>query len=216
MKQIINESERVQQLFNCLPGDEDHRGNKYKSEREWWVLGSLKKIFDGEYIEFPEFAVKLEENDTDFAISFDDKNIFKKIQITEIPPIENMSKSNPLNKIDIWKVYEEIIYKKLIANFGKNNWLVIYFDIRYSQITSIGTWHNTILNMSRKLTLPKHNYEKIIVMNPKGTAAISIFPYFFIICPEWRSNTTIVEGIIISKKNYYKILKEYHTKLSIK
>ncbi|MFZ1520166.1 MAG: hypothetical protein WAU11_15420 [Ignavibacteriaceae bacterium] len=211
MNNVLEELERVQKLFNSLPGDEDHRGNKYKSDREWWVLGNLKKIFDGEYIEFPDYATKLPEHNTDFSTSFDGKTVFKQIQITEIPPLENLSKGTSTVKIDIWAKYEEILKKKLKAKFGSNNWLVVYFDIRYSQITSIGTWHNTLLRMSKKINFPKHHFEKIIVMDPRGSAAISIFPYFFIICPEWMPGSTIIDEMIVNKNTYYNALKKFAT-----
>ena len=77
MKKILDELDRVESLFNSLEKDEDHRNNIYKEDREWWVLGRVKKIFDGEYIPFPDYAKKLPEDDTDFIISFDGKRKYK-------------------------------------------------------------------------------------------------------------------------------------------
>ena len=201
MKLILDEYNRVVKIFENLEGPEDHRNRIYKLDREWWVLGRLKIIFNKESLghEFPDYADKLSENDTDFVISFDGEKKYKKIQITEVPPLEIINK-NIKKKLDNWSAYKMIVNKKLKSDFGKNNWLIIYFDLLYSHISSSGYWHNTILNISGSIDLANNKYERIIIIDSRGDAAVSIFPFLFVIRPEWRSKSTIIDHILLRRK----------------
>lgn len=203
MNLILDELKRVEQIFDNFETRGKHRNRKYKEDREWWILGKTKQIFDKEAIKFPSYAKKLSENDTDFDLSFDGKNLYKKIQITECPPLDYLLKENSNQSINLWEFYKNIILKKLQYQFGKNNWLLIYFDIRYSAISENGFWHTAILRKSEQLDFSKCTYERIIIIDSKAEAAVSVYPFRYVIRPEWNETSTIVDQCIFRKSIYY-------------
>jgi hypothetical protein len=152
MKNIFEEYLKIESEFRKLPGLNDHRNRKYKDPREWWILGRLKLIFNKEKLNsfFPDYANKLPENDTDFEISFDGKIVYKYIQIIELPPIE-ISRIGIENRESIRDLYVNVVNQKFLSDFGVNNWLIVYFDIPYHYISEYGYWHNSILEISKKL-----------------------------------------------------------------
>jgi hypothetical protein len=201
MKKILDEYLKIKNQFNVLSSGE-HRKRLYKDQREWWILGRFKMILDMENFndKFPDYADKLPEDHTDFVISYNGKKVFKYIQITEIPPIE-ITNICRFNDHDIWAHYTTIINKKLTYDFGKNNWLLIYFDIAYGKIYSNGFWHNVILEISRRIDFSFCKYEKIFVIDSKGDAAVSLYPYLFVIRPEWCSGATIIDQLFLRQDN---------------
>jgi|GEM_PF-1934104 hypothetical protein len=208
MKKISDELNRIEKIFDNLEIGK-HRTREYKEDREWWVLGKLKMIFQNENLNFPNYAEKLEENDTDFNISYDGEVFYKGLQITEVVPLEykyrEIKDSNV--KMNIWEYYEDVLMNKLNMHFGPNNWLVIYFDELYSKINNNGYWHNVILERSKKLNLSKNTYEKILAIDSRGDAAVSLYPYLFVISPEWNHQSTIIDQCLYRKNTYYKNIK---------
>lgn len=204
MKKILDELNRVEKKFENLD-IEEHRNQKYKDDREWWVLGKLKLIFQNENLRFPDYAEKLEVDDTDFDISYDGEKIFKRIQITEVVPIEYKKRGgkNPEDIVDTWQLYEQILMNKLNMRFGLNNWLVIYFDELYSKLNDYGYWHNVILEKTKKIDFSKSTFEKILVIDSKGDAAVSLYPYLFVLRPEWCNDATMIDQCFYRKKSYY-------------
>lgn len=45
-----------------------------------------------------------------------------------------------------------------------------------------------------------NKYERIIVIDAKADSAVSIYPFFFVIRPEWGSNCTIIDQILLRKE----------------
>jgi hypothetical protein len=206
MKIILNELERIEKLFSELPGLKDHRKKEYKDDLEWWILGRFKKILENEGLKFPNYAEKLLQNDTDFVVSFDGSHKYKCIQITECVQVD-LKRGKLEKNTDIWKEYENVLMKKLNYDFGPDNWLLIYFDNSYFQISSNGSWHKAILQRSLKFDMSSCKYEKVIAIDARGNAAVELYPFSFVICPEWRNKSTIVDQCLYRKDSYYKMIK---------
>jgi hypothetical protein len=102
-------------------------------------------------------------------------------------------------------LYKDGLLKKLKDNFGLDSWLIIYFDNRYTQISSYGYWHNVILKRTLNIDLSESKYEKIIAIDAQGSAAVELYPFSYVICPEWRRQSTIIDECLFRKDSYYKI-----------
>lgn len=194
MKDIISELKRVQDTFENLESSKvkrGHRNRRYKDDTEWWILGKFKQILQNENIPFPNKASKNEQNDTDFVL---ENGI--SIQITEIVP-------KNLDEAEAWSKFVDVLNKKLLHEFGKNSWLLMYFDELYSNISDYGYWHNYILKRSQELLFSKCPYEKIFVINSSGEAAVSIYPYRFVIKPQWINKSTIIDECLFRYSPYY-------------
>lgn len=197
MKTINIELKRVQNVFTSLDQEaikKAHRNRIFGDDREWWILGKFKNILQTESIPFPDRASKLPQNDSDFKL---DNGVI--VQITETVP-------NNLDSSDAWSKFSTLLNNKFSHFFGKRSWLIIYFDILYSSISEYGYWHNYILKESLKLDFSNCPYEKIFVINASGEAAVSIFPYSFVIKPEWINGKTIIDKCLYQYNSYYKIL----------
>ena len=51
----------------------------------------------------------------------------------------------------------------------------------------------------------KYKDEKIIAIDAQGSAAVELYPFSYVICPEWRRQSTIIDKCIFRKDSYYKI-----------
>lgn len=83
------------------------------------VLGRIKLIIDERKFDssFPDYALKLDEDDSDFDLSYDGLHKSASTQITEIPSPEDIG-SNIDKPENIWDQYKKIVEKKLTHDFG--------------------------------------------------------------------------------------------------
>ena len=177
---------------------------KYKDEREWWILGHLIKLLKESNNPYPVYAKKTKPNDPDF-ITFDfKKKQFKPIEILEVltpnrkrgkeylesekitePYIEEIKKvKNP------WSSFVKKLNDKFLKIYQKDCWLIVYHNMNYGEISNYGFWHNTLLaNVEewRKKNFVNFSmcpYEKIYVLNSNVKAMVCIYPELKILVPE--------------------------------
>lgn len=213
-KLISNELDRVESLFKNRPYGNLFIDRKYKKDLEWWILAKMRSIVNKTKSRFPRYALDIEKNgEPDYYISKNGKTIFKKIEITEVlkpgrKRSDEYKGKNEIenNKLNIWSSFHERLEEKFKKDFGKNCWLIIYHNIRYTDITSIGVWHNTLLANLENIDFSKSKYEKIFVINAEGKAAVSIYPIRYIVYPELTDTFTFLDTLYIG--NYNK-LTEY-------
>lgn len=181
---------------------------KYKDQREWWILGHFINFLKESNNSYPFYAVKTIPNDPDFITYDIKKNEFKPVEILEVltpnrkraqeykaskkivePYIEEINKvENP------WTSFIQKLNDKFLKIYQENCWLIIYHNMDYGEITNYGFWHNTILaNVEewKNLNIVNFNkcpYEKIFVIDANPNALVSIYPEMKIIVPERLDN----------------------------
>lgn len=210
-KRISDELKRVDSLFRHKPFGTLIINRQFKKDLEWWILGRFQKIVNKTKSRFPKFGIDIEKNgEPDFYISKNGKTIFKKIEITEVlKPGRKRSyeykndKREKINAINIWSSFHERLSSKFNKNFGRDCWLIIYHNIRYSEITPYGVWHNTLLANMENFDFSSCRYEKIFVIDSSGKAAVSIYPIRYIIFPELTGTTTFIGKLFI--RDYSKL-----------
>lgn len=213
-KLINNELQRVEALFRDKPYGTLFKDRNYKKDLEWWILGKMRSIVNKTKSRFPRYALDIEKNgEPDFYISKNGKTLFKKIEITEVlkPRRKRSDEYKGKNAIEnntsnIWSSFHERIAEKSKKDYGKNCWLIIYHNIRYTDITSNGVLHDTLLANMEKINFSKVKYEKIFVMNAEGKASVSIYPIRYVVYPELTDTYTFLDGLFIRN---YKNLTDY-------
>ncbi|MCZ7616564.1 MAG: hypothetical protein M5T52_24135 [Ignavibacteriaceae bacterium] len=118
-------------------------------------MGRFLKIVNKTKSRFPGFGLDIEKNgEPDFYISKNGKTLFKKIEITEVlkpgrkRSLEYKNKSRDANEVsNIWSSFHERLNEKFKRDFGDDCWLIIYHNIRYTDITSVGFWHNMMTSL---------------------------------------------------------------------
>jgi len=144
---IEDEFEKVTTLAEKIRG-EFVISQRYKDEREWWILGHLIKLLKESNNPYPVYAKKTKPNDPDF-ITFDlNKKQFKPIEILEVltpnrkrgkeylesakiaePYIEEIKKvKNP------WSSFVEKLNDKFLKIYQKDCWLIVYHNMNYGEI----------------------------------------------------------------------------------
>jgi len=192
---IEEELERVN-LLNEKVGSEFLTSQKYRVHREWWILGSFVKLLKECNVEFPIYAVPTNPPDPDFMTYDNHQREYKPIEIAEvltpdrkrtqeyeesensvIPVLREIGEvENP------WSTFKNILNKKYLKYYQQNCWLVIYHNMWYGEITSLGFWHKTILanvkywRESKIVNVEKSPYENIFVINSDGKSLVRIYP----------------------------------------
>lgn len=208
-KLISDELKKVETFSKNLPYGSLFINKKYKKNLEWWVLGKMQRIVNKTKSRFPCYALDVEKNgEADFYISKNGKTIFKSIEITEVLKPgrkrsdeykgKNVAEKNILN---IWSSFYQRLEAKFKRNFGKDCWLIIYHNIRYAEITSNGSWHDTLLANMENIDFSSSKYEKIFVINSDGKAAVSIYPIRYVVYPELTDKSTFLDMLFIRDYN---------------
>ena len=191
-------------------GDEFVYSQKYKDDREWWILCSFIKLYKRNINNYPRYAEKRKPNDPDFLTFTDIENEFHPIEIVETITLDRKRgkeyQDHKLNKqtaiVSIepveqpWKSMIENIHKKYLKKYQKNCWLLVYHNMSYYEISHYGYWHNTILYnfqewyASNIIDYSKCPYESIYMINSSAKALVRSYPDLKVIIPEKRSNYT--------------------------
>ena len=199
MKNIEDQLFRTVKL-NKQVGSDFLISSKYKDHREWWVLGHVTQLLKRNKWQFPKFALKTNPPDPDFQTFDDHHKKFKPIEILEVlAPKRIRGKEYIRNEFDKsfisdpWSIFLENLRKKFLKRYEADCWLVVYHNVAVTRYSSSGFWHNIILanaemwyrdENNRSFNLAKSPYEKIIVIQSDGKAAVSIYPTLEIIEPE--------------------------------
>jgi len=202
MKIIEDELKRVSLLIEKINGA-IYLDRKYKDDLEWWVLGKTAELLKSSNEIFPKFADKLLPPEPDF-ITFDENgNKFNQIEVTEVinpnrkrsdecKKLFKIKLSNPDNKINInlLNALQEQLNKKLLMKYEDNCWLLVYFNIFYSQISPYGYWHRLIISSvknwfeTKSCDISDCSYDKILVINSGGGAMVELYPKLNVIITE--------------------------------
>lgn len=177
---------------------------KYKDQREWWVLGHFVNLLKESNSVYPIYAIKTKPNDPDFITYDINKNEFKPIEILEVltPNRERGKEYKDSEKIvepfveaiqkveKPWTSFIQNLNDKFLRIYQKNCWLLVYHNMDYGEISYNGFWHNTILanvelwKHSNLVNFSKCPYEKIFVIGNIKEALVSIYPEMKVLVPE--------------------------------
>lgn len=206
-KKIRDELSRVLELHENI-GSEFVTSKEYQDDREWWILGHFCILLEKSGCEFPVFATKSEQKTPPDFITFDhEKKLFNPIELTEVitpgrertreyrngkynNEIENIESESIEVVPDPWSSFIKRLKDKFLKGYGRDSWLVIFHDMCYEEISSMGYWHSTLLANAKiwqeegMINFTKFQGEKIFVVNNNCNACVTLFPKFDIIVPE--------------------------------
>lgn len=203
MKNLQREYLRVQDLSEKL-GGEFLYSDKYKKDREWWVLGSLFNLLraSDEYCDI--LADEQESPDFNLKRSYREANF--KIEVCEIlhpgrrrgdevetPFDVDLYLRNVIEeKLDIWDSFKSTLRKKLSNDYGDNCSLLIYHNIPASHISEYGFWINFVCANVEKwiekniVNLKKTKLQQVFVINSSVSEVISIHPEFKVFYSKYK------------------------------
>lgn len=199
MKIIKSELNKVEKLIDQING-EVFLDRKYKNDLEWWILGRITSLLRGKGVDSPVYAEKRDPPDPDFFTYSKRKKLFHPIEITEVIDSNRKRSKEYANKIYrknhsepnlvLWNSLKNRLNDKFLKFYGKDCWLLIYFDIIYGHISLFGYWDRAILNHitswnnNKEINLKSSPYEKIYITNSSATALVQIFPKLITVIPE--------------------------------
>ena len=161
-------------------------------------MGLLKK----RSLDCPSYAIKSEH--PDFLTFRNETQPYRPVEIVEV--LEANRKRDLEYKTgnleaelvdDSWAVFIDILRKKFSKSYGKDCWLLIYYDILITHHTNYGFWHNIMLANARLWYEPKNSnafflgdspYEQIYVIDSGGEAAVKIYPELSVVGPNKTPN----------------------------
>lgn len=203
MKNLQREYLRVKDLSEKL-GGEFLYSDKYKKDREWWVLGSFFNLLraSDEYCDI----LADEQESPDFKLKYFTRENNYNIEVCEIlHPGRKRGNENEVpfdvdfylknvieNQLDIWETFKSTLQKKLIKDYGNNTWLLIYHNIPASHISEYGFWVNLVCANVEKwieqdiINLKNANFQQIFVINSSVKEVISIHPEFKVIYSKYK------------------------------
>jgi len=201
MKNLQKEYLRVLKLFDKV-GIEFLSGNKYKKDREWWLIGSMFKLLraNDKYCdayalsqESPDFNIKTVMQESEFNIEVCEvlhpgrkRGAEEKKEFDDGFWIKNVED----RKIDIWKTLKSGLQNKLRKDYGNNCWLLIYHNIPMRHISNMGFWANLVCAnikewiADKSLDLQNCKFENIFIINSGADKLITIYPEFSIVYSE--------------------------------
>lgn len=203
MKNLQKEYLRVQNLSEKL-GREFLYDEKYKKDREWWLLGSMFNLLRANDRYCDAFA--LDQENPDFKVKIVSQEKDFNIEICEVLHPERRrggEESNPFDEgfwlqnvidreIDIWSTFKSNFQKKLLNDYGKNCSLLIYHNIPVSHISNYGFWANLVCAnvqewISQKLMdLQSSKFDEIFVINSSVNELITIHPVFSVVYSKYE------------------------------
>jgi hypothetical protein len=204
MKNLQREYLRVQDLSEKL-GGEFLYSDKYKKDREWWVLGSFFNLLraSDEYCdiladeqEAPDFKLKYVSRGNNYNVEVCEilHPGRKRGDEKEIPFDEDLFLKNVIEKkIDIWETFKATLKKKLTKDYGNNSWLLIYHNIPVYHISQYGFWINLVCANVEVwikqdiINIQKSKFEQIFVINSSVKEIISIHPKFKVLFSKYES-----------------------------
>lgn len=212
MVKISIQSKKIDEVMKKV-GNEFVCSQKYKDDREWWILCSFVRLYKRDKKIYPKYAEKRSPNDPDFLTFIGFKKEFHPIEVVEVlTPNRRRCKEYRDLKLKPQPVFESVepiaepwesmienINKKFLKNYQKKCWLLVYHNMSYSEISHYGYWHNTVLHNFQdwySSNIIKYNdcsYECIYIINSKAKALVRTYPDLKVIVPEKRGGFTLVE-----------------------